>query len=296
MTFITRAIELSFTLGHDASGNAASFNASGANVVTLTGHRVQVSVSETTGPGMGEARIRVYGLVPSILNRLSSLNSATATAAPNRVVVKAGDNGHALAIVFDGQINLAQADMSQQPTTTLNIMAFGGLLNAVQPIPPSSYPGAADAAIILQNLASQMGLAFENSGASKMLATPYFWGDAKKQAMDCARAAGFEIVIDRNTLAIWPKGQARGLAVPLISPDTGMVGYPTYSSMSDGGGITVKTLFNPQIRAGGAVQVKSALPVANGRWLVFHVGHELEAEVPGGQWFTHFTGSSLAPT
>lgn len=295
MTLITRTIEISFTFGKDAKGNVTAFNSSGANRVTLTGHRTQVSVSDTTGPGMGEARIRVYGLAPSILNKLASLNSATAAAESNRVVVKAGDSGQALAMVFDGQVILSQSDMSQQPNTALNVVAQGGALASAQPLPPSSYPGAADAAIILQNLAGQMGLTFENSGASKMLSTPYFWGDGKKQATDCARAAGFEILIDKSTLAIWPRGKARYGTEPLISPETGLVGYPTYSKMVDGGGIIVKTIFNPNIRAGGAVQVKSSLPAANGRWLAFHVGHELESEVPGGEWFTHFAGAALGP-
>lgn len=281
MTFVQRSIELTFTLGVAA-----------ASTVTLTGHRVQVSIANTIGPGSGDARVRVYGLTPSVLNQLASLNQATALAQSNRIQIKAGDAGKALALVFDGQIILAQADMSQQPNTALNIMAIGGALASVQPLPPSTYPGAADAAIILQNLAAQMGLAFENSGASKMLATPYFWGDARKQATDCARAAGFEIAFDSNTLAIWPKGSTRGGLVPLISPDTGMVGYPTYSSMTDGGGLEVTTIFNPSLRIGAAVQVKSSLPPANGKWGVFNLTHELESEIPGGQWFTHFRALS----
>ncbi len=287
MTFAQRAIEVTFALG-----NGASFNTPGDNVVTLTGHRVKTRITAVAGPASGQANIRVYGLQPSILNKLAALNGAAATAQSNRVIVKAGNAGEVPAIVFDGQIVLAQSDMTQQPQTALEITANGGALGSVMPTPPSTYPGTADAAVILQNLATIMGLSFENSGASKILSTPYFKGDAKSQAIACANAAGFEITFDQNTLAIWPKGKVRGGSIPLISPDSGLVGYPTYVAMTEGSGLFVTTIFNPQLRTGGAVQIKSSLPYANGKWGVFYLTHQLESEVPNGQWITQFTARS----
>jgi hypothetical protein len=54
-----------------------------------------------------------------------------------------------------------------------------------------------------------------------------------------AEDAGFEWIMDKGVLAITLPGQAR---VPvLISPQTGMVGYPTFVSPN----IVVKALFNP---------------------------------------------------
>lgn len=280
--FARKVIELTFELG-----NAATFDGAN-NRVTVAGHRVQARIKAFATATSGEASVRVYGLAPSILNQLVALDGASAMSRSNTIRIRAGNEGEALSLVFVGQIVGAQADMTKQPATALDILAGPSILAAATVLPPSSFPGSADAAVIMQNLAAQMNLAFENSGVSKMLSTPYFWGDAKKQAGDCARAAGFEWVIDRGVLAIWPKGGTRGGQVPLISTDTGLVGYPTYMALSDYAGLNVKTVFDPRLQVGGAVEIKSSLPFASGKWGVFELQHELEPEVAGGQWFTSF--------
>lgn len=283
MTFLERKITLQIDLG-----NKATFNPGGDNTVTIKGHRVHVSLTNTFGPLNGEARIRVYGLAPSLLNQIASLNQTTATAQANTVTVLAGDDTNGMAIAYSGQIQIAQADMSEHPESALNITAMGVGLLGVKRVNPTSYAGSADAAVILKNLATLGGLDFENSGASKILATPYFCGDLSKQIDDCARQAGFDRYIDKQTLAIWPRGGSRGGAIPLISADTGMVGFPSYTSMADGGGLALTCLYNKDLKVGGKVQVKSQLSVANGTWQVFSISHELESLVPGGQWFSHF--------
>ena len=287
MSFVKRVIELTFELG-----SGGTFTAAGDNVVTISGHRVSAQIEARASASTGVANIKVYGLAPSILNKLAALDGASATMKSNKVTVKAGNDGEALAIAFVGMIVLAQADMNGQPATCLNIMAYPGALPSATVIPPSSYPGSADAAVIMQTLAAQMGLAFENGGASKILSTPYFWGDARKQAADCARAAGFEWTIENGALAIWPKGGVRGGQIPLVSTDTGMIGYPSYVTMTDYSGLMVKTLFDPRLVNGGAVQVQSSLPYATGKWGVFDIRHDIESEVPGGQWFTTFKARS----
>ena len=288
MSFIERKIALQITLGQ-----GASFDPSGSNVVNLEKHRISVSINKTIGgAGFGEARIRVYGLVPSILNKLSSLNSAIATAQGNRLAVMAGDDRNGMALVFTGNIILAQADMSTQPETALSLLAVGSGLQATQNIAPQSYPGGADAAVILQNLASLAGLNFVNYGASKIISTSYTWGSARKQIEDVIRAAGFHGAIDNGALIIWPADGVRGGQVPLVSSATGMVGYPTYWASEKGGGIAVTTVFNQQLRTGAAVKVESGLNVANGTWGIYELAHDIESLVPGGQWFSHFKANS----
>ena len=62
-----------------------------------------------------------------------------------------------------------------------------------------------------------------------------------------------------------------------------MVGYPALNSK----GMAVRTLFNPQIRLGGAVRVESSLPMATGEFTVFNFSHALSSQLPGGPWFTN---------
>ena len=288
MTFLKRRIDVVFQLG------TGVFGESGTNTVTCSGLRVQAHIDKVFGPGMGEAQVRIYGLTPSLMNQLSSLNQATMATRKNTILISAGDDVNGMATVFQGQIMISQIMLNTAPDTALMVLAQGGAFAAVQLVAPTSYPGAADAAVVMQNLAHLAGLEFENNGVSMQLATPYYPGSPLEQIRRCAEAgrAVFDYVIDDKTLAIFPVGGARGTQIPVISPDTGMVGYPNYSTSVYG--IELTTLFNPLLRPGGKVQVKSGLEVANGTWQVFNLQHELESETPNGQWFTRFSGASLS--
>ncbi len=283
MTFLKRRINVTFQLGL-----GGTFGESGTNTVTCSGLRVQAALQQVNGPGLGQASVRIYGLTPSLLKQLSSLNQATMSTRQNTIILDAGDDVNGMATVFQGQIQVSQIMLNTAPDTTLTIMATAGGLAPVQRVAPSSYPGTADAAVILQNLAFQAKLGFENNGVSVMLATPYFPGDTWAQIKRCAAAANIDYAIDatKNVLVITPKGGKRGGQIPLISPQTGMIGYPSYSSGVNG--LSVTTLFNPLLRIQGQVQIQSNLEVANGTWSVFNLEHELESEDPGGQWLTRF--------
>lgn len=290
MTFIKRKIELTFGLGK------GDFGLAGEDVLIVNSARVECNITQTVGPSLGQAHVRVYGLSESLLNQLSALNNVQMAARMNRLLIKAGDEKSGMATVFNGQIQLCQIDMASAPDVALNIHAYGALLEKLRTLEPRSYPGSADAAVILQNLANDAGYLFENSGVSVMLETPYYPGSILEQIQRCAKDANVEHVVDvttnPNTLAIWPRGGSRGGAVPLISPATGLVGYPSYSSGM--GGITVKCVFNPTLRYASRVKVESSLKVANREWVIFNLSHELDSEMPGGHWFTRFDGFAYA--
>jgi len=294
MTFARRVISLQFSLGM-----GGSFGESGADTVTVTGLRVQAQIDKVVGPGMGTLNMRVYGLTPDMLNQLSALNQGAETYKRNMVTVQAGNEGEVLATVFQGQILVGQQNLNGQPDTSLLVVAAAGQLQAVQTAQPTSYPGGADAATIMSNLAQLAGLQFENNGVSVQLSTPYFYGSPRDQIRTCAEAGRFNWIIDdggsgtgaQNTLAIWPNGGSRNGQIPLISKDTGMIGYPDYSTSLNG--LTISTLFNPFIRVGGLVQIKSDLQVANGTFRTFDISHTIESETPGGQWMTRFGCSTL---
>ena len=91
------------------------------------------------------------------------------------------------------------------------------------------------------------------------------------------------MMVDDGVLAIWPPGGARSGSIPLISPQTGMVGYPTMNNI----GPVVKTLYNPGIKFGSTVKIESRVRPACGIWQVTQLEHALESEVESGEWFSH---------
>lgn len=249
---------------------------------TLTGHRVSVAASISGGAGMAQVQVRIFGMQFADMNKFSTIGQLPAAFKPNTITILAGNVGAQPSQIFQGTIQAAWLDMQSAPEVSFNITGLGGLIEALTNIPASSFPGSVDAAVVLKGLAAQAGLNFENNGVSVMLSRPNYPGSARDQIQSCISSAGIQGVIDNGTLAIWPRGGSRTGTAALISPSTGMVGYPTYTST----GVLVTTEFNPQVRFGALVQVESSLPQANGPWRVVNLVHDIEAEMPNGKWFT----------
>lgn len=284
--FVQRKIDLTFKLG------TGSFGEDGADEVTITGLRVQASISQS-GARMGEAQLRIYGLTPSLMNQLSALNQAFTVIRNNTITINAGDDVNGMSMVFQGLISMAQIDLSESPASALNILAYTSMQYALKKAPASSYKGTVRVSDILRDMATKMGIAFEDTwGIDTTLSSPYFDNTLYVQARDAVEHAGIEWnACEGNTLAIWPKGKSRKKDAEVISSKTGMVGYPGYDNQY--GGITVTTEFNPRLIIGGPVKVESELMVANGNWYTYDISHDLESETPGGQWFTRFRGAPL---
>lgn len=281
-SFVERLINISFDLG------SGSFGAGKPNRTTLSGLRVHASISHAGAP-QSTAFVRIYGMTQVMMNQLTSLGMRYLNAGrQNEITIQAGDAGSGMATVFAGTIFNAWADHQSDPESMFYVFANSGRINALKPIPPGSYSGSADVATIMANLAAQMGLTLENTGVTAKLSNPYFPGTATMQVDSCARAAGISYFIDKakNVLAIWPKGQARAGLIPVVSPQTGMIGYPTYTA----NGIAIRTTYNPAIQFGGKIKVQSAMQQANGEWGVFNLQHTLESKVPSGPWETQMEG------
>lgn len=294
--FVKRAITVEFQLGTGAFGEAGA-----PNTVRVSGLRVQCNVTQTTGgPAMGTAQIRIYGLKTSLLNQLASLQTAVTLMRQNTVTVMAGDSTQEnLPVMFTGQIVRSLVDFGGAPDVCLNVIAVGGAFAALKPVAAISFPGPADTKVIFKAIADSMNAPLEYSGPSVILKTPNYSGTAIDQMKACAQHANLNAELDADgILAVWPLGGVRGAYEPLeVSAETGMIGYPSYSS-GDYQGLAITMLFNPKLRQGLPVNVKTSLPaslVPNGAWAIFDISHAIESESPGGQWMSTFNARYLGP-
>lgn len=280
MTLSRKRIDVTISLG------TGQFGDTGANTVTITGARVFADIQEYGGDSQPQAQVRIFGQPLDRINQLTAVGPVNAAIrSRNGLIVAAGDD-FSMQTLFTGTIDQAWGEFQSMPEVPLNVTAIAGLSAALQPVGALSYPGSADVATIMQTLADTMGLAFENNGVNVQLSNPYFPGTAVAQVRACARAADIRYSIGRDVLAIWPKDGVRAGDEVLISPETGMIGYPSFTS----NGIFVTTLMNPLVRMGGSIRVQSSLQVACGKWKVTGVFHALQSEAPGGQWFTQILG------
>ena len=287
MTFVQRTIDVVFTLGNTVNGNPNNFKENnGANTVRLSGLRVSAKITKAGFPQLGHAQLAIYGMTKSLMDQLSTLGVQVQLVPRNTVTVLAGDVVNGQSVVFVGTIYQAWGDYSAQPEVPFYVEANTAFGIANAPLTPTSFNGSADAVVILSGLAAAAGLNFENSGVSGIkISNPYFYGSPLDQIRKCKQAIEGQvgIVVDDATLAIWPKNGARNGTPPLISPGSGMVGYPNYNA----NGISLKTVFNPNVGFMKKITVQSSLGApANGEWIVYGMDHDLESQVFNGQWFS----------
>jgi len=283
MALVQRKLKATITLT-PVYGQAPSFpNSGSADQVTIENLRMSAEVINAGGASSGQLQMSIFGLLQSTINRLSTLGMKRNFLPKNAIVLEAGDDQTGMGTVFTGYILRAVANFNEQPDVALHLTALSLTPQSVAPAKPSSFPGSASVATIMSGFATQLGLKFENSGVNGTLSNAYFSGSLRDQAQACVDAAGISWNHgEKGILAIWPKFGSRGGPPTLISPQTGMKGYPIYSDL----GVDVETLFNSSIGLGSNVRIQSSLKPACGIFSVYGLSHSLACELPNGQWFS----------
>lgn len=277
MSFLERQINATLVLANGDFGDNLG------NTATLIGLRCEVSINNMLGPTLNALQMRIYGMSEGMMNKLSTLGLKPGTAPKNVVTVFAGDNASGTSQVFEGTIANAWTDYRGVPDVSFNIEAYAGHHEQLKPIPVNSFKGTVDVATVIKSLATEMGFAFANNGVTAKLSNPYFAGSAVSQIKDCAQHAGIAYDISNGMVTIWPSGGTRDDLVVNLAPQTGLVGYPSFSST----GIEIESEFNPLIFNGRKVTVQSSIPQACGLWYCQLARHELSSQSPGGPWFTY---------
>jgi hypothetical protein len=278
MSFIKRALEVEFELDKE------TFGASGSNVYTVSGLRTSVDIVSYIGVEFqGTLALRIEGLPLQVMNALTTIGFIATARRNNLIRVRASDESGGMSLVYSGQIYTAFGEFNGMPNVTFSVTAYAAQTAAITPVPAISFQGSIDCATILQALAQVAGMNFVNNGVSVQLSNPYFAGSTLDKIKRCVEISHINASISLDTLTIWPKtGSVATTNDIVISKDTGMVGYPTFSSL----GLSISTQFNPLINVGQMVTVQSELPVAAGKWNVYSLYHRLQSETPNGAWFT----------
>ena len=275
-----KALRFVVTLG------TGKFGSSNNDTITLQGFRATADIDKAGGMMMGTLRTKIYGVKQQDMNSVTTLQWKPGTLIPNTVEVYAIDDA-AETLVFAGNIVNAWADYQSMPDVFLHIQAQSAFFNALKAIPPRSFKGGVDVASVMAQIARDLGYTFENNGVTTQLVDVYLPNTGMEQAKDLARAAGCDLYLDDKILAITPPNVPRRVIIPLISPASGLVGYPTF----DGVGVNFQTLFNPAITFGGSIKLETDVQQAAGEWVVTSVGHRLESEKPDGAWFSSVRGN-----
>lgn len=281
MAFSKRIINLRFQLGQGDFGTA------GANTVDLDGLRCSANITKAGSVGNENCELLVWGMPLDVMNALTILNKLAYGQQINNVLtVSAGDEQHSPAPVFQGTIMEAWADGRDPPDVVFHVSAVAGLFDMIKPVKPLSFKGSVDASVVLGAIAKQMGLTLENGGVTGRLNDPYWPSSLGAQLRAACEALNCFYLTDYvdGVLAVWPIDQNRQSNAVEVSASTGMIGYPSFTQ----DGVQVRSLFNGRIGFGRLIEIKSQFAPANGQWVVAAVSHNLDSNVPDGEWFTEF--------
>ena len=288
-SFTAKQLRATITL---ATPNAM-FPGTNSNTLVLTGLRMMAIITAVARSAV-TADIKIFGMLQADMNALTVIWFNPPVVQNNTILLEA-NVGNGWVQVFSGTLFEAQADYTAQPNVFFRFQANQSFATQITAVPPASYTGAASVATIVQALATQMGLAFENNGVTATLHNPYFPGTAFDQLQRVCWASDTDFYIvgapagssAQGTLAICPSGLGRNsVAATVLSPTSGLVGYPAIGYS----GLTVQCLYNPNIIGGGQIQIQgSQIPAANGLWNPLSFTHTLDAVNPGGAWMTTLT-------
>lgn len=279
-SFTVKQLRFTFTLA-----NSALFAGTNSNVLQVTGLRASVKIKASGLPAFPEADITVYGLKESDMISLTCMAFEPLGMQRNSVTVEA-NSGYGWSTVFVGQIITGGPNYDQIPAACLKVCARVLGYESLGPANPTSYTDATSVASIMQSLAARMGYAFENNGVASSLNNPYFAGTLAEQLRSVAAHAGIDVYIEGNVIAICPKGAPRNQSPFVLTPQSGLVGYPQFDYQR--GFVRVTSLYSAAFRFGGPLTLAgSELTPANGKYVIGTLCHTLESlMLDGGDWFS----------
>lgn len=285
--FLKRKIDVEISLG------TGTFGETGKNTVTLSGLRVAANITKAGMPSMDTGNIRVWGLTRSQLNQLTRLGKPFWYQRDNTITVRAGDDESGMSEVFAGTMINAYADFMGMPDVSLNVTAAGSLIHLARPVAPLSFAPGAEIATIAQQIAANMDKSFMNSGVTGVLSGSVYLPGTAIDQLRALLAAVPSIDADPNagpagqSLEIWPRQKPRGTQAPLLSKNTGLVGYPQFNDM----GVGVTAIYQPGFIYGGRFVLETEVTPARGDWNIVGLAYDLESEVPDAPWFVDITGA-----
>lgn len=260
------------------------FTAQGNNRISSTGLAVSTSLAYGNGAITPTAQITVYGLPMDKMLKLMRVQWNTMQALLNTVRIEVGNEGENLSIAYEGNITQATIDANAAPNIPLIITSQMAMVEKSKVAPPYTVGKdvSIDVADVVEALCIVMGYEFTNDGVSHMITSTMIEGSDLEKIQKLAIACDFDLYVDQKVIAICKKGTARTLEIPVLSPSTGLIGYP----VPDIKGVAFSCVYNPKIKFGGVVTIKDSAigGVVNQDWRLYGFTAQLEANIPNGKW------------
>lgn len=275
-TYSRKSIAVTITLDVGSQNNQYVFE----------GMAIDCRIDKQGGLEFAKAQVEIHGLSLDTMAQLTWINFKPNSRRWNVIAVDAGELGGAMSSIFKGEITFCYADLNGAKPV-LRIQAQTGSYPQLISQSPTAVSGQQSVDSFVASQAEIAGYTFTNAGVDAQLSDSVINGDPITKMRTAADAVGADLIIDDNEVVLLPKGATRptGSSAPLVSVETGMIGYPTFTTT----GIQANSFFKPDLKIASLVKVESIVPGATGIWKVTQLTHDLSANNPGRQvWATSF--------
>jgi hypothetical protein len=247
----------------------------GSTGLSFTQEDIAGTVKSYRGSKPNEASVTIHGLSEQTIAQLE---------APNQVMqVLAGET--VTGSVFIGSISRrGVVTKNSLPDRTTTISAKDGRRVYRDTKVSRSYPQNTPVATVVQDLlalATVQGLSLSPSNVYPTDSFPAGWafqGRWRQALTEILAPRGFYWTIQSRVLYVLNEASTAPGNVPLVSPDTGLIGSPTRTDK----GCSLVSVLNPGIVAGRGVQVRSQF--FNGLYRAVNVTHNFSSD--GLTWKT----------
>lgn len=285
--YTVKQLRFTFTLATNAKFQG------GNNTLQITGLRATADIDFPGPPSFPTANVRIYGIKPSDMQALTGLTFQTLTYQRNSILIET-NSGNGWNTVFAGQMVTVVPDFSDQPNVNLQIFAQTLGYDLLNPATPTSFAIAPSYQQVFQTIVQKLGQNLDNIGVTGTFGSPRYWaGTPAQQLRNAAQDAGIVYYLDKlGVVEIGLPGAPRNLPMFVLTPTSGLIGYPTLNSVNL---IGAQSVYNPAFRFGAPILIKGSVQKnANGNWIIYDLKHRLSSLMPDGPWFSDMTAQPPA--
>lgn len=261
---------------------------------TFSDHRMRIALRQG-GNQFGNAKVEVFGVPLAAMNQIARLWLEALTPQNSDTLAISIWDGKDFVPFFQGVITWSAVDASGMPAVKLVIEANAAMALMNLSASPYANAGPVELADALATIAEAADFAvdYSNTASRYQLTDVRVTGSPMEQIAGLMRYfPDLTWFVNLQRLVV-RQANAPFSADPIrIATDTGLMAPPVYSTS----GLQFNTLFNPRLRPGVALDVQSLFDFVNRtQWVAAVLSHQIDVNVPGGQWATSVAANSFGP-
>jgi hypothetical protein len=254
-------------------------------------HRMSIQVGQG-GNQFGNAKVAIYGVPLDAMNKIARLWLEVLSPTNTDTLTIDVWDGSNFVPFFAGVITWSAINAGGAPQVALEIEANSAMIAMNTVAAPYAQDEPVGLQAALQQILEPTGLVVEFADSvpvleiqrAHLIGTPM---DQAAALMNYFPELTWYINLQR--FLVRPVNGPLGSDPVPINKTNGMIGYPTYSTS----GVQLATIFNPRIRPGLALDIQTMFDFVNRtKWVAAVLQHNIEPNMPGGQWMTAIAAQS----